>query len=52
MRLICNDIDQVYVWVNDLDEEVSPHFDYEEDAIQWHINTFKKVPNKISFDKG
>jgi len=37
MRLICNDHDQVYVWVDDLDEtiELSPHFDYEEDAIVW-----------------
>lgn len=27
----------VYVWVDDLDEniELSPHFDYEDDAIQW-----------------
>lgn len=37
MRLLCDDIDQIYVWVDDLDEnvELSPRFDYEEDAIQW-----------------
>lgn len=37
MRLICDDFQQVYVWVEDYDEniELSPHFDYEEDAIQW-----------------
>lgn len=37
MRLISDDILQIYVWVEDLDEnvELSPHFDYEEDAIQW-----------------
>lgn len=37
MRLLCDDIDQVYVWVEDLDEnvELSPRFDYEEDAVQW-----------------
>lgn len=37
MRLICDDIDQVYVWVEDLNEdtELSPRFDYEEDALQW-----------------
>lgn len=37
MRLICDDIDQVYFWVEDADEniELSPHFDYEEDAIEW-----------------
>lgn len=37
MRLICDDYMQVYVWVDDSDEniELSPHFDYEEDAHQW-----------------
>lgn len=37
MKLICDDYDQVYVWVEDQDEniELSPRFDYEEDAIQW-----------------
>jgi len=37
MRLFCDDIQQIYVWVEDHDEniELSPHFDYEEDAIQW-----------------
>lgn len=37
MRLLCDDYDGVYVWVEDLDEniELSPKFDYEEDAIQW-----------------
>lgn len=37
MRLICDDYQQVYVWVEDHDEniELSPHFDYEADAIQW-----------------
>lgn len=37
MKLICDDYQQVYVWVEDHDEniELSPHFDYEEDAIQW-----------------
>lgn len=38
MRLICDDYNEVYVWVDDNDEnvELSPHFDYEEDAIQWY----------------
>lgn len=37
MKLISDDIDQVYFWVDDYDEniELSPHFDYEEDAIAW-----------------
>lgn len=28
---------QVWVWVDETDEsiELSPHFDYEDDAIQW-----------------
>lgn len=37
MRLICDDFNQIYVWVEDRDEniELSPHFDYEEDALEW-----------------
>ena len=37
MKLICDDYNQVYIWVDDYDEniELSPHFDYEEDAIAW-----------------
>lgn len=37
MKLICDDYNRIYVWVddNDHDLELSPHFDYEEDAIVW-----------------
>lgn len=37
MQLICDEIQNVYVWVDDQDEnlELSPHFDYEEDALIW-----------------
>jgi len=37
MKLILDDYNGVYVWVADEDEddELSPHFDYEEDALQW-----------------
>ena len=37
MKLLCDDYKEVYVWVDDMDEDVelSPHFDYEEDAIRW-----------------
>jgi len=37
MKLICDDYNQIYVWVEDMDDnaELSPHFDYEEDALQW-----------------
>lgn len=34
MKLVCDDLNGIYVWVI-ADEDVSPHFDYEEDAIQW-----------------
>ncbi len=35
MQLICDDVNNIYVWVEDDDEnvELSPHFDYEEDAL-------------------
>jgi hypothetical protein len=37
MKLILDDYNQVYVWVEELDEniELSPHFDYEADAVEW-----------------
>ena len=38
MKLLCDDINGIYVWVGANDNEIvelSPHFDYEEDAIQW-----------------
>jgi hypothetical protein len=37
MRLLHDDYNLVYVWVDDNDEneELSPHFDYEDDAFQW-----------------
>ena len=39
MRLICDDHNEIYVWVDDQNEdiELSPHFDYEEDALLWRI---------------
>lgn len=39
MKMLYDDIVQIYVWVDDEDEniELSPHFDYEEDAEQWFI---------------
>lgn len=38
MRLKLDDHNGVYVWTDDNNEnvELSPHFDYEEDAIQWY----------------
>ena len=45
MRLLLDDYNQVYVWVEDLDEdkELSPHFDYEEDALQWRDRIAKLI---------
>jgi hypothetical protein len=45
MRLILDDYNQIYVWVSDDNEnnELSPHFDYEEDAIQWYGQISKDI---------
>ena len=45
MKLICDDFQEVYVWVDDNneDEELSPHFDYEEDALQWKQRMTKEL---------
>lgn len=50
MRLILDDYNQIYVWVDDLNEdlELSPHFDYEEDAIEWK----HRMAVEIKIDKG
>jgi hypothetical protein len=39
MKLLCDDLKNIYVWVDEKDESVeySPHYDYEEDADQWMI---------------
>ena len=38
MKLVADDYNQVYVWVDDDDHDLdlSPRFDYEEDAIAWY----------------
>ncbi len=48
MRLICDDYNQIYVWVEDLDEniELSPRFDYEEDAVQWRDRVARLLKDK------
>jgi hypothetical protein len=50
VRLILDDYNQVYVWVDDLNEneELSPHFDYEEDAIQWQNRMRKELKHENS----
>lgn len=47
MKLLYDDYNQVYVWVDDEDHdhELSPRFDYEEDAELW-FKRMKKEVNK------
>lgn len=49
MKLLRDDYQDIFVWVDDKDEqiELSPHFDYEEDADEWYI----KVQNDIQQNK-
>ena len=48
MKLIADDTDQVYFWVDDYDEnlELSPKFDYEEDALEWKERIKKELLDK------
>lgn len=48
MKLICDDYNQVYVWVDDCNEdnELSPRFDYEEDAENWYKRMKKEICNE------
>jgi hypothetical protein len=45
MILIEDDYKQVYVWVDDQnhDLELSPHFDYSEDALLWRDRMKKEL---------
>jgi hypothetical protein len=45
MILICDDYNEVYVWVdeNDHDHDLSPRFDYEEDALEWKERMKKEL---------
>lgn len=47
MKLLHDDYALVYVWVDDMneDDELSPHFDYEEDAIQWRDRMIEELKN-------
>jgi len=48
MKLLEDEYNGVYVWVEELNEniELSPHFDYEEDAIQWRDTMKAKLSVK------
>lgn len=45
MKLFADEYNGIYVWVEELDEnvELSPHFDYEADAIQWRVTMKAKL---------
>jgi len=45
MTLILDDYNQVYIWVDDdnHDLELSPHFDYEDDALAWKERLKKEL---------
>ena len=45
MKLLYDDYNQIYVWIDDHDEnvELSPHFDYLEDAEQWFLRIREEV---------
>jgi hypothetical protein len=47
MKLLSDDYRQIYVWVDDHNEdfELSPHFDYEEDALEWRERMRKELEN-------
>jgi hypothetical protein len=54
MHLISDDKMRVYVWVDDEDESkrLSPHFDYEEDAIQWYGRIAKDIFEEFAIPPG
>ena len=45
MRLINDEYNDCWVWVEDRNEdlELSPHFDYDEDAIQWRDRMIQQL---------
>jgi hypothetical protein len=45
LKLINDEYNDCWVWVDDYNEdsELSPHFDYEEDAIQWRDRMRKEL---------
>lgn len=49
MELKCDDIQQVYVWVDseDRSKELSPHFDYEDDALQWFDQVRASITGRL-----
>lgn len=53
MTLLYDDHNGVYVWVDvdDNNHKLSPHFDYEEDAIQWYGRMSKNIFSEYGITK-
>ena len=49
MVLKCDDINQVYVWIDSEDSgvELSPHFDYEDDALHWFDQVRSSITGRL-----
>lgn len=45
MKLQTDEKNQIFVWIDENNAVLSPHFDYEEDAIQWYNNMKKEFEN-------
>jgi hypothetical protein len=50
VKLINDEYNDCWVWVEDHDEniELSPHFDYEEDATQWRDRMRKELDDSAT----
>ena len=53
MTLIYDEYNDWWVWVDtdNHDTDLSPHFDYEEDAIQWHGRVSKHIFEEYGITK-
>jgi len=52
MKLLADEWQGVYVWVDDMDENIdlSPRFDYEDDALQWRDRMLQEMIGQL-YDK-
>lgn len=46
MKLVTDDKNQVFYWVDAEGNLLSPHFDYEEDADQWYLSLKENMNNE------
>ena len=52
MKLLADEWQGVYVWVDDMDENIdlSPRFDYEDDALAWRDRMLQEMIGQL-YDK-